>query len=303
MIFNNTQSVCFAFFGSSRMSVIVLDELKKFGIVPSFVVTTSDKPQGRRLILTPNLVKIWALENGINVFDFVRFDAVTIDTLAAQTKKKRVSVFIVASYGKILPAAVIDLPPCRTLNIHPSLLPKYRGASPLQQAMLDDVKKTGVTIIRLDEQMDHGPIVAQKPVTVNEWPAYEDFEEMMAREGARSLSEILPEWVAGSIAEKEQDHEAATYTKKFTKEDGLIDLVRLRSGSAAADQYAIFRRIQAFHEWPQAYFIIDRAGRKMRVKITAASFKDGKLTIDKVIPEGSKEMSVSDFARGYGVWL
>ncbi len=265
----------FTFFGSSRLSVIVLDELEKLGLLPVLVVTTPDKPQGRKLQVMPNVVKQWALSKGIPVLDSLK------------AKPQAANVFIVASYGKIIPKEIIDMPPRKTLNVHPSLLPKYRGPSPLPSAILDDTKDTGVSIMRLDEEMDHGPIVAQKTIHVNEWPIYEDFEEMMAREGAQLLASILPDWAAGKVPEKEQDHSQATYTKKIIKEDGLLDL--------NADPYLNFRKIQAYHEWPQAYFM----HKDKRVKVTQASYKDGKLIIEKVIPEGKKEMSYKDFLSGF----
>ncbi|MEK7641611.1 MAG: methionyl-tRNA formyltransferase [Patescibacteria group bacterium] len=285
----------FIFFGSSQFSIYVLDELALLGFTPTAIVTTPDKPRGRKLILTPNVVKSWVIQQNhvrpiqqkIKVYDPAKIDPAFIETL----KNDSADVFIVASYGKILPKMLIELPPHKTLNIHPSLLPQYRGASPLQAAILNDTKSTGVTIMRIDEEMDHGPIVAQKDVVVTEWPSYESFEEMMAREGAKLLASILPEWVAHKILEKEQDHAQATYTKKTKKEDGLIDL--------SGDPYANFRKIQAYHQWPQAYFLIDKDGVPMRVKITEASFTNGTLVIEKVIPEGGKEMSYKDFQSGY----
>lgn len=277
----------FAFFGSSRLSVIVLDELEKLGYVPACIITTPDKPQGRTLTITPNIVKVWALQHGITVYDPATVDASTIGSL----KQEACAVFVVASYSKLLPKTLIDIPPRKTLNIHPSLLPAYRGAAPLPYAMLDDAKHTGVSIMRIDEFMDHGPLIGRAEVTVAEWPTYEKFEELMAREGARLLASVLPDWVAGRITEQPQDHRAATFTKKITKEDGLIDF--------KDDPYLNFRKIQAYHSWPQAYFFIEHKGRKMRIKITSASYVAGKLLIQKVIPEGSKEMDYKDFAAGY----
>jgi len=287
---NTKQHIPFAFFGSSHFSIIVLDELEHAGFIPVCVVTTPDKPQGRKLILTPNPVKTWARERNIEVYDPEKLDATFIESFTSHVKE--CSVFIVASYGKIIPASIIDMPLHKTLNIHPSLLPWYRGASPLQSAMLDDAKHTGVTIMRIDEKMDHGPLIAQQEVTVSEWATYEIFEDMMARTGAQLLARILPEWVSGSIQEKEQDHSRASYTKKTVKTDGLVDLT-------SPDQYLTFRKIQAYHEWPQAYFMLTHNGKDVRVKITAASFKDEKLAIEKVIPEGGKEMSYKDFQSGY----
>lgn len=280
----------FAFFGSSRFSVIVLDELKKLGLIPSLIVTSPDKPQGRKMEIMPNVVKVWANDNSIKCFDPAKLNA----EFAAEISKLVSDIFVVASYGKIIPRSVIDLPVHGSLNIHPSLLPLYRGPSPLPSAMLDDAKQTGITIMKMDEHMDHGPIVAQENVQIDEWPIYEEFEEKMAREGARVLAKALPKWIKGQIKPVNQDHASATYTKKISKEDAFIDL--------RDDPYANFRKVQAFHFWPKAYFVIVHNANKLRVKITSASFKNNEFIIEKVIPEGGREMSFQDFKRGYLVF-
>jgi methionyl-tRNA formyltransferase len=285
----------FAFFGSSQMSIFVLDELAKLGLKPEFIVSTPDKPVGRKQIITPNVVKTWALENKIPVYDPEKLNSDFIEkikTINRDSSGKEISpVFLVASFGKILPDELIKIPSRGTLNIHPSLLPKYRGPSPLPSAILDDCKKTGVTIMQMDKEMDHGPIIAQKEISITEWPIYEIFEENMAREGSRLFVGILDKWVNGKITSKEQNHSQASYTKKINKEDGLLDL--------NADSYTNWRKIQAFHEWPQTYFLITHNGKNLRIKITEANFVNGKIEIKKVIPEGSKEMSYEDFCRGY----
>jgi methionyl-tRNA formyltransferase len=282
----------FIFFGSSRLSVVVLDELFKLGLKPCLTVTTPDKPQGRKLTMTPNVVKQWAQQHEIAVIDPAKLDQTVLESISNAIASANVKVGVVASYGKIIPSATLKLFSSGLLNIHPSLLPKYRGPAPLPQSMLDDAKDTGVTIMLVDAEMDHGSIVAQKHIHVNEWPTYEVFEETMAREGAELLASVLPEWVAGTIIAHDQDHASATYTKKMTKEDGLLDLT--------ADPYLNYRKIQAYHQWPQAYFIQEFKGRTIRVKVTSASFSAGKLNIEKVVPEGSKEMKYADFLRGYG---
>ena len=319
-----TNSTPFTFFGSSRFSVIVLDELERLGLTPTAIVTTPDKPQGRKMILTPTPVKEWAIARKIPVYENLA------DLTSPATTLTTSQLFIVASYGKIIPQAVLDLPTHKTLNIHPSLLPKYRGASPLQSAILDDAKETGVTIMQVDAQMDHGPIVAQEKVpigkiggaragnTIQEWPTYEEFEEIMAKKGAQLLARTLPDWIAGKIVVREQDHTNATFTKKIKKEDGEVEIGGAVDATNLADSYLTFRKIQAFHHWPQAYFFVEHgtkdgaagATKKIRVKITQASWQnsdaetsttDGatRLRIEKVIPEGSKEMSYEDFSRGY----
>ena len=297
-----TQKINSAFFGSSRFSVLALDELERLGFKPALVITTPDKPQGRKLTLTPTPVKTWALERKIPVLDPAKLDDTFVSTLTqasrqADNTQPLIDVFVVASYGKIIPKTVIDIPTHKTLNIHPSLLPKYRGASPLQSAILDDAKDTGVSIMVIDELMDHGPIIAQEKVHIEEWPTYEDFEALMAVKGAALLASILEKWVAGKIAAIAQDHTAATHTKKISKRDATINL--------SDDPYLNFRKIQAYHEWPQAHFFIQRKGEMMRVKITDAAYSKpsesipGMLTIRKVIPDGGKEMDYGDFKRGY----
>ena len=302
---NDQINIPFAFFGSSKLSIFVLDELLKLNLKPSLIVTTPDKPQGRKLEIKPNVVKTWAIQHNVQVLNPSKLDSEFIENL--KLKINDYPLFIVASYGKIIPNEIIELPKHKTLNIHPSLLPQYRGASPLPTAILEDTKKTGITIMQLDKEMDHGPIVAQREIDMNEyfkrvgmndWPTYEVFEEMMAKEGAKLLAEIVSDWVSGKIIPKEQDHSKATYTKKINKEEAQVDLNDIQSNTSTDRAYEVFRKIQAYHEWPQAYFFIEHAGKEIRVKITQAEF-DGSLIIKKVIPEGKKEMSFESFQQGY----
>jgi methionyl-tRNA formyltransferase len=285
------QKISFIYFGSSKFSVTVLNELAKKGLLPSLVVTTPDKPQGRKLILTPNITKKWAMDNNVPFITPSKLDNELEQNLLSICKKDDIKVFVVASYGKIIPKNIIDIPQRKTLNIHPSLLPKYRGATPLQSAIIDNSKDTGVTIMRIDEQMDHGPIIAQTTVKIDEWPIYEIFEENMAKIGSVLLANILPDWISGKIIEKEQDHNSATFTKKISKEDALIDL----DGNPETN----FRKIQAYHEWPTAYFMHQHNNELIRIKITKAHLENNKLIIDTVIPQGAKEMSYQEFLRGY----
>jgi len=297
----------FAYFGSSQVSIYVLDELIRAGFMPALVVTTPDKPQGRGLAMAQNVMKSWALERGLRITDPAELDAAAETALRAEA----CDLFIVASYGKIIPKSIVFMPSRGTLNMHPSPLPRYRGAAPLPQTMLDDARHTGATIMRMDEKMDHGPIIASRQVEITEWPTYEEFEERMAREGGRLLAEVLPDWIAGRLPEREQDHARATFTKKILKEDALLDLSGA-SSFAGDTGYANFRKIQAYHGWPLAYFMAEKlsrtetrdpasAAKKLRVKIASASFKDNRLVIERVVPEGSREMAYGDFLKGYRV--
>ncbi len=277
-----------AFFGTSAFSVGVLEALFEKGIVPALIVTAPDKPQGRHLVVQPNEVKTWALEKHIPLFETAKLDDAAFETLA-EIAEPAWDVFIVASYGKIIPRRFIEMPKRQTLNVHPSLLPKLRGAAPIQSAILEDIKDTGVSIMAIDEEMDHGPIVAQETVHIAEWPPYAELEKKLASVGGSLLASILPDWINGSLKPVEQDHTSATYTKKIEKADGLVD--------PASDPYTTFRKIQAYSEWPGTYFYTKRKEKNVRVIIKKAAWKDGNLEIERVIPEGKKEMSYADFLR------
>ena len=300
----------FVFFGSSQFSIYVLDELEKAGFVPSCIVTTPDKPAGRKLVMTPTPVALWALERNIKTLKPAKLvaDEILAETSATSEAAATPVVFIVASYGKIIPQSVLEIPRRGTLNVHPSLLPKYRGATPLQSAILADDRNIGVTIIQLDAAVDHGPIVAQYQVPLDtfttpatpgasfEWPPYEKFEEIMGHEGGRLLAQNLEPWINEKICANDQDHSLATFTKKIEKEDAFLSEDELQNALTGADPVAVyltFRKIQAYHGSPSAYFFKTSATDKKRVKITAASFHDGKLVIERIIPEGKQEMPYS----------
>jgi methionyl-tRNA formyltransferase len=284
------KNIKIAYFGTSEFSVIVLDELKKLGVLPDLVVTTVDKPVGRKMILTPNPTKIWAENNSV--------EYTTPEKLKDESFLKKISeynLFIVASYGKIIPKAVIDMPKYHVLNVHPSLLPKYRGPSPLQEQIINNEKEVGVTIMMIDEQVDHGAIIAQEKVDIPSWPiGFRKLEEVLGKEGARIIVNILPDWIQGKIEPKEQDHTQASITKKIEKSDGFLVL----PDGYIWERYEDYLKYLAYEEWPGTYFEIEKEGKKMRVIIKKASWKNDAFEIERVVPEGKKEMDYKDFLRG-----
>lgn len=274
-----------AFFGTSYFSVRILENLEKKGLLPSLIVTAPDTPQGRNLILTPPPVKTYSMEHNIQV---IQPD--TLQNIPQEILSQHWDLFIVVSYGRILPRALIEIPERGTLNVHPSLLPKFRGASPIQSAILNDEKETGVTIILLDEQIDHGPIVAQASTLIEDWPPrLELLEELLADVGGKLLTETILPWLNGDITVEEQEHDKATYTEKIKKKDGLINL--------KDNPYQNFLKIRSFGVWPGTYFFADRGEKQVRVKIVDALYDKEKLIIKRVIPEGKKEMNYVDFKR------
>ncbi|MEI7720267.1 MAG: methionyl-tRNA formyltransferase [bacterium] len=298
----------FAFFGTPHLSVCVLDRLEASGFLPALVVTAPDRPSGRGLALTPSPVREWATERGI--------DVLTPETLSDQDFLAELSntdwdVFIVAMYAKLIPKTILDLPQHGTLNVHPSLLPKFRGPSPVLSAILADLpaqtgeRATGVSIMLLTEGMDEGPVIAQAKIELEEggedgpgrqdggWPPKGSvFEELLATEGGNLLAESMPFWLRGELPAEPQDNTQATYTKKFTTQDALIDL----AGNAREN----YLKIRAFDQSPRAHFFAERGEKKVRVIVTDAQIVEGKLEILKVIPEGKKEMDYSVFMAGSG---
>ena len=254
--------------------------------MPTAIITSPDKPQGRGLILTAPPVKIWAEENKI--------ECLQPENLKTSPVSGAWDLFIVAAYGKIIPENILNIPKYKTLNVHPSLLPKLRGPSPIESTILNDDKDTGVSIMRLDKEMDHGPIVAQEKInleTLNVWPVIAPaLEDKLARQGGALLAKIIPDWASGKIKEIEQDHSKATYCQKISKADGLVNL--------GETPYQNYLKICAYSGWPGSYFFVENASKKIRVSIKEAQYKNNTLEILRVIPEGKKEMSYSDFLRG-----
>jgi methionyl-tRNA formyltransferase len=307
MATNKNTNMKMVFFGSSEFSVHVLNELKIHNILPDLIITTPDKPKGRKLVLTPTPVKLWAEENKIEVLDPTSLK--NNSDLVYNLSSENYDLFLVASYGKIIPREIFEIPKHKTLNIHPSLLPKYRGASPIQSQILNDEKEVGVTIMQIDEGMDTGGIVSQithpdcvsTSLMLREVPSRRELEKTLAIEGARLFAHILPEWMIGAIDGVMQNEKEATYCQKIKKEDGLLD-IDLNNLEKNARQNLL--KIKAFEEWPTAYFFLNTPklnegdSKPKRIIITDATLDDNKLKILRVKPEGKSEMPFADFMRG-----
>lgn len=215
------------------------------------------------------------------------------EELVAELGKEEWDVFVVASYGKKIPPELLKMPKRGVVNVHPSLLPRLRGASPIRSAILNDEKETGVSIMLLDEELDHGPIIAQKKVAVSPWPPRgRELDERLAGEGGRLLAIVLPAWLSGEVEARAQNDDLATYCRAFKKEDGLLNF--------ADDAYHNLLKIRAYEGWPIAYAHFERpgrggAGKKLRVQILEAHLDGKKLAIDRVKPEGKKEMGYDEF--------
>jgi methionyl-tRNA formyltransferase len=254
----------FVFFGGEPLSVPTLEKLYKNGFVPALMVCNPDKPAGRNMQLTPPPTKIWAVEKNIPFIQDMN------------ELKGSFDLFIVVAFGKIIPEKIINMPKFGTMNIHPSLLPKYRGPSPIVSAILNGDKETGVSIIKIDEEMDHGPILAQEKITLTGHEMVQDLEKTLAELGGELLVKILNTSIEAGT---KQDDSLATFCKKIKKEDGLVDLEK----ESAQNLYNKFR---AYAYWPRTFFFKD--GK--RIIITKAKLENGQFVIEKIIPEGGKEI-------------
>ena len=288
---SNSKLINFAFFGTSEFAVYVLDELEKANLLPSLVVTMPAKPQGRKLVVTPTPVDVWATKRNIAT---IRPEKTRTEDFEQELRSKgNFDLFVVASYGKILPENIIYLPKHKTLNVHPSLLPLLRGAAPIERSILADMQDTGVTIMRLDKGTDSGPIVAQEKMHITPWPKDRiSFEIELGNHGGKLLADVIPKWVSGKIKETEQEHSASTHAPKIEKDEALLDL----KGDARTN----LLKVKAFYKWPKAYFFgTDTHDNKKRVIVNDAEIKDGIFTPTKVVPEGSHEMTFTEYLRGH----
>jgi methionyl-tRNA formyltransferase len=227
------------FMGTPEFSVPPLEYLIKSDYQVVGVYTQPDRPTGRGRALEQSPLKRVALQHGLEVFQPIKLR--NPDEVARLAALKPDLILVVA-FGQILPQSVLDIPPFGCLNIHPSLLPRYRGATPIPAAIIGGDKETGVTIMLMDAGMDTGPIITQIIVGIEPDDTTESLTTKLARAGVRLLGEALPLWFDGSLKPQPQDGSKATYTAHITKEDGNINW------EMSAVQ--ISRRVRAFYPWP-----------------------------------------------------
>lgn len=288
-------SITFAFFGTGALAESVLASLVRNGYTPALVVTKPDRPQGRHMTLTSPHIKTWADMKGIKTFQPESLRELTTDS---PLHTEHFDLFIVASYGKIIPEDILNLPKHGVLNVHPSLLPEYRGPSPIESVLLDGKMTTGVTIMKLDKKMDHGPILVQNAFMIDTEATSGTLEVMCGQLGGELLSQVIPSYIDGSLVPKEQDHSKATICKKIEKSFGEITL------ADTAD--SVQRKFRALTPWPGLYFFHNHNDKSIRVKVTKVDLvsiteknQSVQTIIQSVIPEGKKEMDWESFKRGY----
>jgi len=278
----------FVFFGTPEFAAIILEKLINAGYVPEAVVCNPDRPVGRKKIITPPPTKVLAEKYGIKIHQ-----PETLANSKFEIRNSKLDFFVVAAYSQIIPKEILSIPRLGTIGVHPSLLPKYRGSSPIQSAILNGDEETGVSLYLMDDKMDHGQILSQRKL---EFPIsnfqFSILYQKLSELSADLLIETLPKFLNSEIKPLFQDESQSTYTKKFTTEDGRVDpedLSAAQNGASLEKAIMIERKIRALNPEPGVFTFIN----EKRVKLLEAKISKGKIVIIKTQIEGKKPQESS----------
>lgn len=290
------KNIKYIFWGSGPLAESALFTLNSAGLLPALVITSPDKRAGRKLELQKNIIASWCESKNIKYWQPESLK--NLDIKNSPLGQEEFNIAIVASYPKILKEEILNIPELGTLNIHPSRLPEYRGPSPIQTALLDGDNHTSVSIIKLDKEVDHGPILIQKDLSISDEDINEKLERKCGQIGGEILIDILPHYLDNTLSLVEQDHSKATFTRKFEKSEGEIQL--------EDNAEVVQNKFRAFTPHIPIFFFVNHKEKQLRVKVTDINLsreynvgKKAKDIILKVIPEGKGEISWQDFERGY----
>lgn len=298
------------FLGTPEFAVPSLKNLSKN---PNFkiagVFCEPDRPQGRKQIMTPPPIKVLAEKLKLKVY---QPEKIREEKWVEIVKKINPEMAIVVAFGQIIPKSILNIPGFGFLNLHPSLLPKYRGASPIQSSILNGDKETGISIMLLDEKMDHGPILKQKIIKLKGDETAEILHDKLAEIGAKILSETAKNWKDKKIKAKPQNHKKATFAKIIKREDGIIDFQKSAK--------KIEQIVRAYYPWPGTFMMW--RGRRLKILSAFASKNDSDkkageffeankklsvmcrknaLVLERVQLEGKSIMTGEEFLRGYKI--
>lgn len=299
------------YFGTSLFSKKILETLIENSYNVVAVFTRPDLPQGRDMAIEKSPAKILAEEKKIPVYKPSKLD----EKAVAEIKNLKPDIIILAAYGKLLPRTILDIPGFGCLNVHASLLPKYRGPSPIQNALLNGETETGATIIQMNKGIDTGDILAAKKVAITPEDNAETLEKKVAEAGAALLIETLLPWIERKIEPLKQNDAEASVCQLIEREDG-----RIIWENEAEKIYNMYR---AFYPWPGIFTYWNRGGRLERIKLNKISIQKndpetkydvgkifqlgdkigvqclkGVIIIDELQPEGKKSMPIGDFING-----
>ena len=291
----------FVFFGSPEFAAIVLEKLIKAGFIPAAVVCAPDAPAGRKKILTSPPTKVLAEKYNIEVWQPEK-----LEIKNWKLKITNPDLAIVAAYGKIIPKNIIKTAKYGFVGVHPSLLPKYRGASPIQSAILNDEAETGTTLYLMDEKVDHGPILMKSEFRISKSETYLSLHNKLAELSGDLFIKILPDFIAEKIKPRPQDESQATFTQKFSLKDGMVDFKK-------DDPRKVWLKIRALNPEPGVTARLKlKDGQELKLKLLEADYNPSAgsasslqassgqaLELKLVQPEGKKPMLWKDFLNGY----
>ncbi|MBU9720401.1 MULTISPECIES: methionyl-tRNA formyltransferase [Bacillaceae] len=298
------------FMGTPDFAVPVLDGLVEKGYEISLVVTQPDRPKGRKQELTPPPVKVAAIKHGIPVF---QPEKIKHEEEWKRVEKESPDIIITCAFGQILPKGLLDVPPLGCVNVHASLLPKYRGGAPIHQAVIDGEKETGITIMYMVEKLDAGDILSQRTIPIEDTDTTGTMHDKLSKVGAELLLDTLPELEAGTIMAEEQDEADVTYAPNITKDKEKIDWSRTAG--------YIYNQVRGLNPWPVAYTMVgekrmkiwwtektdndtdEKPGTVIQIEDNGLHVACGDNTVLKLTeiqPSGKKRMDVKTFLLGAG---
>jgi methionyl-tRNA formyltransferase len=300
------------FMGTSELSEVILKILLENNYNITGVFTKPDAKIGRKQELSETPVKKMAKKHNMPIFQPAKFDEAAVENL----KKINPDLIIVAAYGKIIPQAVLNIPKFGCINVHASLLPKYRGPSPVQNAILDGEKETGITIMLMDKNVDTGDILTQEKVAIDPEDSSATLMEKLSQTGAKMLLETIHLWVQGKIKSQPQDNSLATYCKLIQREDGHINW--------AEKAEKIYNRYRALNPWPGIFACWENGRDIFRLKLTSIELRkadiqpkyalgqvfesensigiqtaEGAIILKEIQKEGKKNAGIKEFINGY----
>ncbi|HPN85255.1 MAG TPA: methionyl-tRNA formyltransferase [Victivallales bacterium] len=299
------------FIGSGRIGTESLAKIANSAKIDFLgIVTQEDKPAGRKLQLKPTPVAEWACSNSLPV---EKIRSVNDPDFVSKVRAMGTDIIFLASFGQILKAEILSAPNVEPLNLHASLLPKFRGASPIQAAIISGEKQAGISFMRMEKGLDTGPVFAKFATDISSDEDSESLETKLACLAAQHVEDVILKIFKRELEPVPQDNSLATYAAKIEKSDGLIDW--------REDALRVERKVRAFRQWPGAFFQLDLDGKKQRVKIVRAKVcpeiqgalgeiirTDKKLIVvcgkagielERIIPEGRREMDATEFLRGW----
>ncbi len=284
------------FFGTEDFSLVALKALVEAGFIIAGVVTKPDSAKGRGHKIIPPCVKVYAEQQNIPVFQPHK-----LSDISETIQKMQPIAGVLVSYGKIIPQSIIDLFSPGIINLHPSLLPKYRGPSPIESAIANCDTKTGVSIMQLSAAMDAGPVYRKKVMQLAGTETKPELYETLGQVGAEELIAILPSIIDGTLLPEPQDDNEATYCSLLSKQDGVLDPITMTASVAEA-------KIRAYQGFPKARLNIFGEDRII-LEATVVSeqqtpldmvFSDGKyLSVQQLVAPSGKAINADDFLRGY----